>query len=171
MRGTEHLHPVVRQKAVMLQALAQERFKLKIIFLDTLRTEAEQAAYYAQGRMGVVSVNQKRKAAGMPAIRASENKVVTKAKSASASWHGYGLAFDIAITDAQGKQIIWNKNSDWNKDGKDDWAQVGSLADEVGLEWGGHFTSIYDAPHYQDRMGLTIQQAQAKYPAGKVIPH
>lgn len=169
MRGLDLLHPQVKQKALNLQQLALSKFGLRIIFLDTLRTEAEQQAYYSQGRLSLSGTNLKRKQAGLPPISAKENKVVTKAKSVASSWHGYGLAFDIAVTDKTGKQIIWNKNSDWNHDKLDDWAQIGSLADQVGLEWGGNFTSIYDAPHYQDRMGLTIQQVQAKYKPGQTI--
>lgn len=169
MRGLEHLNPIVKEKALKLQQLAKEKLNINIIFLDTLRTELEQQALYSQGRLSLSGVNLKRKQAGMGPISAKENKIVTKAKTVASSWHGYGLAFDIAVVSPNGKQIIWNKNSDWNKNGKDDWAEVGSLADQVGLEWGGNFTSIYDAPHYQDRMNMTIQQAQAKYKPGQTI--
>jgi peptidoglycan L-alanyl-D-glutamate endopeptidase CwlK len=169
MRGLDKLHPVVQAKALKLQKLAKERLGLSIIFLDTLRSEAEQQAYYAQGRESTASVNAKRKAAGLYLITDKENKIITKAKSASFSWHGFGLAFDIAITDANGKKIIWDKTSDWNGDGKDDWAQVGALADECGLEWGGNFSSIYDAPHYQDRMGMSLAYAQSKFKPGMTV--
>jgi hypothetical protein len=123
MRGLQLLHPRVQDKALKLQKLAKERFGLNIIFLDTLRSEAEQQAYYAQGRESLATVNAKRKLANLYAITEKENKIITKAKSASFSWHGFGLAFDIAITDASGKKIIWDKTSDWNGDGKDDWAR------------------------------------------------
>ena len=169
MRGIDKLHPRVQAKALKLQQLAKERFGLNIIFLDTLRTEAEQQAYYAQGREPLASVNAKRKIAGMGPITEKENKIITKAKSAGFSWHGYGLAFDIAVTDPTGKKIVWDKSSDWDGNGKDDWAQVGSLADECGLEWGGNFTGMYDAPHYQDRMGMSLAVAQAKFKPGMTV--
>ena len=168
MRGLENLNSKVKAKALALQKLAKERLKLNVIFTDTLRTDAEQKAYYAQGREALDAVNAKRKAAGMSDISQAQNKVVTRANSAGTTWHGFGLAFDIAITDSTGKKIVWDKSSDWNGDHKDDWAQVGALADEVGLEWGGNFTSIYDAPHYQDRMGMTLAVVNAKFKAGTV---
>lgn len=169
MRGIDNLHPKVKEKALKLQKLAKDKFNLNVIFLDTLRTEAEQKALYAQGRESLATVNAKRKAANLGPITQAENKIITKAQSASFSWHGYGLAFDIAIVDSTGKKIIWNKTSDWNGDGKDDWAQVGSLADECGLEWGGNFTSIYDAPHYQDRLGMSLATVQSKFKPGFTV--
>ena len=169
MRGLNNLHPKVMEKAMLLQKLAQERLNLKIIFTDTLRTDSEQQAYYAQGRLLLSQVNGLRHAAGMQPITEKQNKsTVTKAKNASFSWHGYGLAFDIAVEDQTGKHIIWDKTSDWNADGKDDWVQVGALADEIGLEWGGNFSGLYDAPHYQDRMGLTLAAAQSKFKSGQI---
>lgn len=169
MRGIENLNPKVKIKALALQELALSSLKLRIIFLDTLRTELEQQAYYAQGRKTLAEVNKIRWNAKMQQISAKENlRTVTNASSAKLSWHGYGLAFDIAVVDATGKQIIWDKRSDWNGDGKDDWAQVGTLAEKIGLEWGGNFTSLYDAPHYQDRMGLTIAQVQSKFKSGQI---
>ena len=168
MRGLENLNPKVKEKALKLQALAKSKLGLNIIFTETLRSDAEQKAFYAQGREGLDSVNAKRKKANLPPITQGQNKIITKASSASTTWHGFGLAFDIAITDSAGKKIVWDKSSDWNGDHKDDWAQVGALADEVGLEWGGNFTSIYDAPHYQDRMGMTLAQANVKFKPGSV---
>jgi peptidoglycan L-alanyl-D-glutamate endopeptidase CwlK len=162
MRGTQHLHPRVAQKSVKLIQLARDRLGLNVITTDTLRSAAEQAAYYAQGRNSLAEVNRMRGLVGMAPIGEAANRsTITKASTAAASWHGYGLAFDIAIVGPDGKTIVWSAKSDWNGDGKDDWASVGQLADEVGLEWGGNFTSIYDAPHYQDRMGFTIASIQA----------
>lgn len=171
MRDLMYLNPIVRAKALKLQALAQERLGLKIIFTDTLRTNAEQGALYAQGRKPLAEVNRLRAACGMGPITEKQNKsTVTKAPDASKSFHGFGLAFDIAIVDPTGKKIVWDHTSDWNNDGLDDWAQVGALAEEVGLEWGGNFSSIYDAPHYQDRMGFTLATLAAKgYAPGKVV--
>lgn len=166
MRGLSLLHPEVQTKALMLQELAQERFDIRIIFTDTLRTSAEQTALYAQGRQILSEVNRLRSLAGMGPIADRQNRIITKATLGS-SWHEYGLAFDIAITDPDGKRIIWDSSSDWNGDGQDDWAQVGSLADECGLEWGGNFTSIYDAPHYQDRRGMTIAQMKQQFTPGE----
>ena len=167
MRGLVYLHPVLQLKAANLKQLASDRFGLNVIFTDTLRTGAEQDAYYAQGRQDVNTVNALRRLANMAPITQSANRIITRASKGS-SWHEYGLAFDIAIVDPTGRKIVWDNTSDWNQDSVDDWAQVGSLGDEVGLEWGGNFTSIYDAPHYQDRMGLTIAYMKANYKPGEI---
>ena len=168
MKATNLLHPSIIPKLEKLVALSLDRFKLKVIITMTLRSAAEQSALYAKGRMSLDEVNKLMKNAGMPIITKAENIIVTKAATVETSFHGYGLAFDVAITDANGKKIIWDETSDWNGDGINDWAQVGSLADECGLEWGGNFSSIPDAPHFQDRMGWTIATLKlAKIPAGQ----
>lgn len=161
-RSLDDLHPVVKEQFLKLQKLAKEKFALNIICTNTLRTADEQAALYAQGRQLLSIVNAMRGKAGMSPIIDAENKVITNAANNRKSWHGYGLAFDIAITDPTGKKIDWTKASDWNNDDIDDWVQVGTLAEECGLEWGGNFTNMYDPPHYQNRMGMTIQEANLK---------
>lgn len=156
-RSLELLHPAVKQAALKLKQLAKDHLGLQLIFTQTLRTAEEQVALYAQGRLSLEEVNQLRIDANMSPIKASDNKIVTKAKTVTDSFHGYGLAFDIAITDLTGKKIKWDKTSDWNDDGVDDWSQVGRLTSQIdGLEWGGNWTSMPDAPHYQMRFGLTI---------------
>lgn len=161
-RSLDDLHPKLKEQFLQLQALAKTTFGLNIICTNTLRTAEEQAALYAQGRQLITIVNAMRGKAGLNPITEAENKVVTNAPNNRKSWHGYGLAFDIAITDATGKKIDWTKNSDWNGDKIDDWVQVGTLAEKCGLEWGGNFTNMYDPPHYQNRMGMTIQEANLK---------
>lgn len=158
-RDISDLHPSVQLKAMRLIGLAKERLGLNVIITQTRRTEAEQKALFSQGRGTLVETNALRKVAGMPPLSILDNeKIVTKASSVTQSFHGYGLAFDIAIVDATGKKIDWTEHSDWNNDGMNDWAQVGSLAQTVGLEWGGNWSSMPDPPHYQDRMGYTLAQ-------------
>jgi peptidoglycan L-alanyl-D-glutamate endopeptidase CwlK len=160
-RDIEKLLPIVKEKALLLQKLAKEKLGLRIIFTQTLRTNDEQIALFAQGRQSLGNVNGLRQIAGMPPITEKENHRVTNARDASSSFHGYGMAFDIAITDSTGKKIIWNDKSDWNEDGVSDWIQVGKLGEELGLEWGGNFSSISDPPHFQYRYGLTIGELKA----------
>lgn len=167
-KSLDLLHPEVKKAALTLIDLASKK-GLRLIVTQTLRTAEEQAALYAQGREPLEWVNNKRALAGLPPITQLENKGrVTKARTSADSFHGYGLAFDIAITDKSGRKIIWDSSSDWNADGIDDWAQVGRLAEQIpGLEWGGNFTSIVDMPHYQMRFGLTIADLKAgKRPKG-----
>lgn len=157
-RSLESLHPKVKEAAIKLRDLAKSKLNLRIIFTQTLRSELEQQALYSQGRESLEVVNEKRFLANMPPIKSADNNIVTRARTSKDSYHGYGLAFDIAITDLTGKYIKWNKTSDWNSDGISDWDQVGALASECGLEWGGNWTSMPDPPHFQMNMGYTIAQ-------------
>jgi peptidoglycan LD-endopeptidase CwlK len=157
MRSIETLHPVIKAKALALQKRAQERFGLRVIITECLRTDAEQVALYAQGRKSLDEINNLRKIAGWgPIGEAQAKQVVTKAPTATKSYHGYGLAFDIAITSPDGKHIEWSDKADWNQDGLNDWEQVGELAAACGLEWGGNWSSFPDIPHYQFTFGRTI---------------
>lgn len=163
-RDLKDLVPKVREQALQLQKLALDKLGLRIIFTQTRRTEKEQQALYSQGRNTLEVTNEMRKFANMPLITDAENRmIVTKAKSVADSMHGYGLAFDIAVVDQTGKKIGWN-HSDWNGDNINDWDQVGRLADEIGLEWGGNWSGMCDPPHYQNRMGLTLAQLKAGVP-------
>jgi peptidoglycan L-alanyl-D-glutamate endopeptidase CwlK len=166
-KNLDLLVPEVKEQFLKLKDLALERFGIYIIITQTLRTDNEQSALYAQGRLDLTTVNIMRHRAGMGLINADENKkIVTKAPNAASTWHGFGMAFDIAITSPDGRRIDWSPTADWNNDTISDWDQVGSLADEVGLEWGGNFTNMYDAPHYQNRFGMTIAEARNTYVAG-----
>lgn len=157
-RSLEDLHPTVKEKALELQKLAFDKLGIKIIFTQTLRTEEEQVALYAHGRKSLDKVNALRLKANMPAITAAENTWRTNAKSVKNSYHGYGLAFDIAIVGNDGKTIIWDvKKTDWNADGLSDWLQIGKLSKDIDLEWGGTWSSSPDIPHYQYTFGLTIK--------------
>jgi len=129
-----------------------------------MRTEDEQRAFYAQGRKPLPIVNNLRKVAGLAPITERENKrIITKARTVFNSFHGYGLAFDIAVTDPSGKKIEWDvERTDWNNDGASDWVQVGRLSEQIpGLEWGGNWSSMPDAPHFQMRFGLTLADLRA----------
>ena len=158
-RDLNLLLPKVKQLAEQLKAEAKAKLNLNIIFTCTLRTEAEQQAYYAQGRQSLGTVNSFRQLANLAPITEIENKsIITKAKSVKNSFHAYGMAFDIAVVSPNGKQIVWNNKSDWNGDGSNDWTQVGKLGESLGLEWGGSWSTFADPPHFQYRYGLTIKE-------------
>ena len=164
------LHPLLKSKYLKLKFLAMERFGHHIGMTQALRTEAVQYAYWCKGRFELAEVNAAMKAAGLYYITEKENRIVTKAKSVATSFHGYGMAFDIVIIDSDGKTWVWDNGADTNEDSITDWDQVGSLADECGLEWGGNFTSISDKPHFQDRMGWTIAKLREhNIPSGIVF--
>lgn len=161
-RDLKDLHPKVHEQALTLKRLAKEKFGLNIIFTQTLRTEEEQQALFSQGRNPLSVTNALRAKAKLPPISEKENKsIVTKASTVKNSLHGYGLAFDIAITDPTGKKINWDYSADWNADGTSDWEQVGRLADLVGLEWGGNWSGMMDPPHFQNRFGWTLAQLKS----------
>lgn len=130
------LHPTLAAKARQLITLA---FKegINIIITQGYRSTEEQDALYAQGRT-------------------KPGKIVTQVKGGH-SYHNYGLAFDFAVLDANGK-INWNVDKRWKR--------VGALGKSLGLEWGGDWTKFKDYPHFQLTFGLTIKDLLA----GKLPP-
>jgi hypothetical protein len=109
----------------------------------THRSNAEQAALYAQGRQSAIVVNDLRKKAGMLPISMSEAKrKVTNAKPGS-SYHNRYLseAFDIAFIDSR-------KKLDWSAHLFKKFADI-ILKLNTNITWGGNFRTIKDAPHFQ----------------------
>lgn len=162
MRDINTLHPKLLAFAQDLKAKAFAELGLKIVITECLRTAEEQAALYAQGRMNLTQANILRAKAKMSALSAAQNKfTVTNASTIESSFHGYGLAFDIAVVDPTGRIIDWSSKSDWNHDNINDWEQVGALGIALGLEWGGNWSSRPDMPHYQYTFGRTIAKLKA----------
>lgn len=157
MRDINLLHPKFQPMCkALLMMCADAGLNVKVT--QTLRTEAEQQALYAQGRKSLVEVNKLRALAKMAPITHKENKWATNASTVAKSYHGYGLAFDIAIFSPDGKRIDWSPKVDWNDDGVSDWVEVGRMAAHIeGLEWGGNWTKSPDMPHFQCTFGLTIK--------------
>ncbi len=120
-RRLEDLHPELAALARRLldQAAAAG---LPLVVTQTLRTLAEQAALYAQGRT-------------KPGPR------VTNAKPGSTP-HNYGLAFDVAFKRGE-------KDVTWDEPRPGAWAEVGALGQALGLVWGGSFRSLKDSPHFE----------------------
>jgi hypothetical protein len=93
-RRVTDLKAPVRAKLKRLKELARER-GLDFIVTSTLRTQAEQFAYFAQGRQPLEEVNRLRKEAGLAPINEKENsRTVTRTLDSA---HLKGLAFDVAI--------------------------------------------------------------------------
>lgn len=87
---------------------------------------------------------------------------VTNARGGD-SWHNYGLAADYVLdgqTEKPGLQWSWDIKADLNHDGRNDWLQLAELAVACGLEAGFFFKIFPDAPHVQNRFGLTIMEAK-----------
>lgn len=147
MTKIELLEPNTREKVEkMLHFLDAEKITYKVI--ETLRTEATQQAYYAQGRMPLYTVNSLRKDAGLFVIDESTNKnVITWTLK---SKHLDGKAIDI-VPVVNGR-IPWNINS---QEIADLYIRIGKIGESVGLEWGGRWKPIdkfgvgKDAPHFE----------------------
>lgn len=123
----------------------------------TLRTFAEQAELYAQGRTKLFD--------------AQGNRLgqITKA-NAGQSFHNYGLALDfVLITSIAGKSgASWDTAKDFDGDGIADWMEVVNIFKNAGWTWGGDFKSFKDKPHVEKTFGLTWQQCFNLHGAGKV---
>jgi hypothetical protein len=126
---------------------ALDRSGLRYTVIETLRTQAVQNAYYAQGRQPQQEVNRLRKLEGLyPISVADAGRIITNAKH---STHQDGIAADIVPVLENGK-IPWNYGEH-----RELWATFGRLGMEAGLAWGGTWKPLlpcglgWDPPHYQ----------------------
>ncbi len=126
-----NVHPVVRAGAeeVIRRAYKQG---ISVLFSDGYRSNAEQNKLYAQGRT-------------------ASGKIVTNARGGQ-SYHNYGLAIDMFITNKAGTSAMWPY---------DKLKQVARIAKSIGFEWGGDWKTFKDNPHLQITGGLSIAQLQA----------
>ena len=131
-RDINLLYPTVKALAEKLVAECEKQ-ELKIKITDTLRTQAEQNALYAQGRT-------------------KPGNKVTNAKYPQSN-HCWGIAFDFCRNDGQG---AYNDNDGF-------FSKVGQVGKALGLDWGGDWTSFVDKPHFEyDKYG-TWRALQSKY--------
>ncbi|MDQ0195814.1 M15 family metallopeptidase [Paenibacillus wynnii] len=131
------LHPVVLSAATLLIERCYSS-GVPILITQGLRTIAEQAALYAQGRT-------------KPGV------IVTNAKEGY-SYHNYGLAIDFALLLPSGTAVSWDKCRDGDGDMTADWQEVVQQAKALGFEWGGDWSSFKDYPHLQMTFGLTLAE-------------
>jgi len=82
--------------------------------------------------------------------RTTEGPIVTNAKGGY-SWHNFGLAVDYVFWD--GKRWTW----------EGDYARIGIIAKNLGLEWGGSWTKFPDRPHIQHTFGTTLEKLREVY--------
>ena len=148
------LHPRLRDEAFLIYDEICEALTGRAMcrFSYTLRTFAEQAEIFAQGRT-------------------KPGGIVTNARP-GLSAHNYGLAVDIVLVvdkngDGKFESAAWDVKSDFDKDGKADWIEVVNIFKQYGWEWGGDW-KFYDAPHFQKMFGKSIRELLALHTAGKV---
>jgi peptidoglycan L-alanyl-D-glutamate endopeptidase CwlK len=105
---------------------------IDILITCTKRTDAEQAALYAQGRT-------------IP------GKIITNARPGQ-SFHAYGVAFDFCP--------IVNGKCQWNDIKL--FTRCGEIAESAGLEWSGRWTGKFkETAHCQLTEGHTLKDFQA----------
>jgi peptidoglycan LD-endopeptidase CwlK len=103
------------------------------------RSYAEQDALYAKGRT-------------------APGPKVTKAR-AGYSWHNFGIAFDIGMFSKDGKEYLGESP---------DYAKVGKIGENLGLEWGGSWKDFVDEPHFQfNPRDLTLAEMRQREAEGK----
>lgn len=162
LQRIEKLHPKVRVSAHIVYSEMVKALTGRAIvrFAYTLRTFAEQAALYAQGRTKLYDHKGRRLGK------------VTNAR-AGQSLHNYGLAFDIVLlkdTDQNGtyETASWETAIDFDRDGVADWMECVAIAKRHGWEWGGDWKSFKDRPHFEKNFGKTWRDYYALHNAGKV---
>lgn len=149
-RDLSLLFPPFRMQVEMLLGKLREA-KLPFHVFMALRTFEEQDALYAQGRT-------------VP------GKIVTNAPGGM-SFHNYGLAVDLVLDgmpEKPGIQWSWDIRADLNADGRNDWLQLAEIAESCGLESGYRWKKFPDAPHVQNRFGLSLVEAKELYRAGGI---
>ena len=104
------------------------------------RTYQEQDALYAQGRT-------------------TAGSKVTNAP-AGYSWHNFGVAWDFVVFDANGEP-------QWESPLME---KCGRIAESLGLEWGGSWTTFQDTPHIQLKGLPTLAEARQLVKDGKWNP-
>lgn len=151
-------HPVLAKRVQALQALYAKRFAPEqLVVTSVLRSDAQQAALWAQGRYSITMTNTLRKAAGMAPITADANsRVVTKCDGlTNRSRHQGVLLAGRMVSRAVDVVPAWDPDGpgpgkfaiDWSDRRR--FARIGPLAEEVGLVWGGSWHSFEDLPHLE----------------------
>jgi peptidoglycan LD-endopeptidase CwlK len=131
------LHPSVAAAGKELVKRAYAR-GVEIQITQGLRTMAEQARLYAQGRT-------------------APGPKVTNAPPGS-SWHNFGLAIDFALYKKGSTALLWDTRIDQDRDGAADWMEVAQEAKKLGFAWGGDWTSFKDYPHFEMTRGYSLAQ-------------
>ncbi len=86
--------------------------------------------------------------------RSAPGPVVTKAKGGYSN-HNFGIAFDVGVF--SGTRYLPESSQ---------YKAVGALGMELGLEWGGSWTSLVDQPHFQLRPSWAADMSEREMLAG-----
>jgi peptidoglycan L-alanyl-D-glutamate endopeptidase CwlK len=143
--GDYGLHPLLEYKRKELIKLAEGQ-GIHLITVAGLRTFEEQDKLFSQGR----TVDDGK----------TTGSIVTNAKGGQ-SWHNYGLSFDMAFDNGLGDPV-WEQY-DMNKNGLDDWEEIGFLGMSIGLEWGGTWKELLDRPHFEYTFNKDMKEIRKSY--------
>lgn len=126
------LHPSVRSEVSQIINLCDHALsgRAKIRITDGFRSFDEQAKLYAKGRT-------------VP------GKKVTNARPGQ-SVHNYGFAVDICLI-VDGKTASWDTKKDWDNDRAADWYECVKIFAQHGWDWGGHWKTFKDMPHFEKK--------------------
>lgn len=138
-RNLVDLHPRMRLLAERLLARS-ERARIPLTIICTLRSMEEQAALYAQGR-------------------SKPGPIVTYARPGY-SYHNFGLAIDLVPARLLTMEN-WGEIPEYREEARAIWDQIGSIGVDIGLRWGGDFTTLQDRPHFEWSDGLSLAQLRA----------
>lgn len=120
------VHPILVAKVGQIQ-MAMTELRFPMVVTDGVRTDAQQAALYAQGRT-----------APGPVVTHADG--VQHRSNHQTHADGYGHAVDMAFLDTNGRPS-WDDSYPW--------ALYGAMGKALRLVWGGEFTTIPDRPHLE----------------------
>lgn len=130
------LHPQFQDKVRMFIKKVHEQHQIKLKIVQGYRTYREQDELYAKGRT-------------MP------RSIVTNAKGGQSN-HNFGLAIDVFP--------IWQDGRLHMEDDAENIRLLKLIAHigiEEGLEWGGHWKTLKDYPHFELKVGKNLAQLRA----------
>jgi peptidoglycan L-alanyl-D-glutamate endopeptidase CwlK len=98
-----------------------------VMVYEGYRSPVTQDKYYAQGRT-------------------TPGTIITNAKGGE-SFHNYGVAVD----------IVFHKKGVPSWDNTHDWSLLGTVGKKYGFEWGGDWKGFTDRPHFELKLGYTLE--------------
>lgn len=143
-RSEKNIKTLLPEVQILARSLvhAAEQVGIAIKVISGSRTYDEQHALFLQNRRPLEEVNAARKKAGMEPIDNEENKKNVTGADSGHSNHNFQIAFDIGVFD--GKNYLGESPL---------YKEVAVLGKQLGLSWGGDWTSRKDEPHYELRPG------------------
>ena len=88
--------------------------------------------------------------------RTTPGDIVTNARGGYSN-HNFATAFDVV-------EVRPNGSINWSPD----WDAIGQIGTDMGLEWGGNWTTFVDRPHFQLDTGLSTADMRSRIANGNV---